>query len=422
MTNHALPDLRNHRGKLLAVCLGALSLGLPSSAADVSSQPLAWIHFSRSDKDISLFNGYPMYFVSGGGLEVHLDADPDPEHSLAFMWLCKENPGRGSSRSMKVAVNGNETVRTHPAVEERESAFFWDVVPVSTFGINKREKGNYHIVANRNPDGNHSSVVLQGIRLITDRKQLQTLALPAATRKARFINPGPLTKAENLARKVDRHAARNRIHENWVGEKKLSQKEIQEDEFLSAAWKFADTAITHGRDNYGPENSALFVQHLNRETLKAPATLGWLKPAHGGPDHPVILSRFERSQNLLRFLASMSLFTGDARYAETVMDSMICMFEDYIYPRSGLLAFGNHMSIDLVEGQAYSDGRGSEQFELQETFPFYEFFHDVSPEKTSRFIKGIWETYLRDWHSMRYNRHANFNTRVDIETVWNRPL
>lgn len=34
-----------------------------------------------------------MYFVSGGGLEVHLDADPDPEHSLAFMWLCKENPG-----------------------------------------------------------------------------------------------------------------------------------------------------------------------------------------------------------------------------------------------------------------------------------------------------------------------------------------
>ena len=137
MTNHALPDLRNHRGKLLAVCLGALSLGLPSSAADVSSQPLAWIHFSRSDKDISLFNGYPMYFVSGGGLEVHLDADPDPEHSLAFMWLCKENPGRGSSRSMKGAVNGNETVRTHPAVEERESTFFWDVVPVSTFGINQ---------------------------------------------------------------------------------------------------------------------------------------------------------------------------------------------------------------------------------------------------------------------------------------------
>ena len=422
MTNRARPDLRNPLGKLLAVCLCALSPGLPASAADVSSQPLAWIHFSRNDKDISLFNGYPMYFVSGGGLEVHLDVDPDPEHSLAFMWLCKENPGRGSSRSMKVAVNGNETVRTHPAVEERESAFFWDVVPASTFGINKKEKGNYQIVANRNPEGNHSSVVLQGIRLITDQKQLQTLALPATTRKARFINPGPLTKAENLARKVDRHAARKRIHENWVGEKKLSRKAIQEDEFLSAAQKFADTAITHGRDEYGPENSALFVQHLNRETLKAPGTLGWLKPAQGGPDHPVILSRFERSQNLLRFLASMSLFTGDARYAEAVMDSMICMFEDYIYPRSGLLAFGNHMSIDLIEGQAYSDGRGSEQFELQETFPFYEFFHDVSPGKTSRFIKGIWETYIRDWHSMRYNRHANFNTRVDIETVWNRPL
>ncbi len=422
MTNSARPDLQNPLGKLLAVCLCALSLDVTASAADVSSQPLAWIHFSRDDKDISLFNGYPMYFVSGGGLEINLDVDPDPEHSLAFMWLCKENPGRGSSRSMKVLVNGNEKVLTHAAVGDKEGAFFWDVVPVTAFGINKRGKGNYHIVANRNPEGNHSSVVLQGIRLITDEKQLETLALPDATRKARFIKPGPLTEDDRLDRKVDRRAARKRIHRNWVGEKKLSKRAIKEDEFLSAAQKFADTAIMHGRDEYGPENSALFVQHLNRETLKAPGTMGWLKPAQGGPNHPVILSRFERSQNLLRFLASMSLFTGDARYAEAVMDSMICMFEDYIYPRSGLLAFGNHMSIDLIEGQAYSDGRGSEQFELQETFPFYEFFHDVSPGKTSRFIKGIWETYIRDWHSMRYNRHANFNTRVDIETVWNRPL
>ena len=414
--------LQGLMSRILAICLFSLLPGPVVSAADRSLHPLAWIHFNRGDKDISLFNGYPMHFVSGGGLEIHLDVDPDPGHALAFMWLCKENPGRGSTRSMKLLVNGRETVRSHPAVGNREGAFFWDVVPVSTFGITRREKGNYHIIATRNPEGNHSSVVLQGIRLITSEKQLEPLVLPTGTRNARFLRPGPLSEEEKLARRVDRHAARKRIHQNWVGDTKLSREDIRKDEFLSAAQKFADTAVTHGRDTYGAENSALFVQHLNRETLKAPGTLGWLKPALGGPDHPVILSRFERSQNLLRFLAAMSLFTGDARYAEAVMDSMICMFEDYIYPRSGLLAFGNHMSIDLVDGQAYSDGRGSEQFELQETFPFYEFFHDVSPAKTSRFIRGIWETYIRDWHSMRYNRHANFNTRVDFETVWNRPL
>ena len=77
MTNRIQPDLRCPLGKLLAVYLSTLYLGLSSSAADVSSEPIAWIHFSRGDKDISLFNGYPMYFVSGGGLEVHLDVDPD---------------------------------------------------------------------------------------------------------------------------------------------------------------------------------------------------------------------------------------------------------------------------------------------------------------------------------------------------------
>ena len=422
MPNNFSPDTHTPNRNLLTGCLYALCFCATTFAADVFSHPLAWIHFNRDHKDIALFNGYPMYFVSGGGLELNINVNPDPGHSLAFMWLCKENPGRGSNRSMKLRVNGAETVRTHPAVGDQEGVFFWDIVPVTAFGINERAEGHYHIVANRNPEEHYSSVVLQGIRLITDEKQLETLPLPTSTHKVQFIHPGPLTEDGRLDRKVNRDAARKRIHQNWVGKKKLSKRAIKADEFLSAAQKFADTAITHGRDEYGAETSAIFVQHLNRETLKAPGTIGWLKPSQGGPNHPMVLSRFERSQNLLRFLASMSLFTGDPRYSEAVMDSMICMFEDYIYPRSGLLAFGNHMSIDLVEGKAYSDGRGSEQFELQDTFPFYEFFYDVSPDKTSRFIKGIWESYVRNWHSMRYNRHANFNTQVDVTKVWNRPV
>ena len=61
--------LQNLMSRILAICLFSLLPAPVGSAADHSPHPLAWIHFSRNDKDISLFNGYPMHFVSGGGLE-----------------------------------------------------------------------------------------------------------------------------------------------------------------------------------------------------------------------------------------------------------------------------------------------------------------------------------------------------------------
>ncbi len=197
---------------------------------------------------------------------------------------------------------------------------------------------------------------------------------------------------------------------------------MKADEFLAAAVKFGDTVVEHGRDEYGPEKSPMFVQFLHRGTLRSPATLGWMRPDKGGSPNPVILARFERSQNLLRALASLSLMTGDEKYAQSAMDATICMFEDYSYPNSGLIVFGNHMTIDLAGGRAYSDMRSNEQFELADVFPFYDFFYDVSPEKTSRFVRGIWEAYVRDWHTMRYNRHASFNEQVDFEKTWDRPM
>ena len=133
MTDSLNPDTHTPNRKLLTGCLYAFCLSATTFAADVLSHPLAWIHFNRNHKDISLFNGYPMYFVSGGGLELNINVNPDPGHSLAFMWLCKENPGRGSNRSMKVSVNGAETVRTHPAVGDQEGVFFWDIVPAVSY-------------------------------------------------------------------------------------------------------------------------------------------------------------------------------------------------------------------------------------------------------------------------------------------------
>ena len=384
----------------------------------IEEEPLAWIHFTKYDKKVALFNNFYMYYVGGvEKIEIEMRVDPDPKHKLAFMWICKES----APRSMKIAVNGKAKVVERNATGNGKQPFFWDVIPVAEFGIDKAKKGKYTIVVTC-PDEAQNDGILGGVRLIADDKQLENMMLSSDRRRTRLISPGTMSEEERKKTRIDRTAARERVLENWVAKKKLSKTDIQKDEFLAAAVKFANTVVEHGRDEYGPEKSPMFVQFLHRDVLKSPATLGWLRPDQGGPSHPIIPARFERSQNLLRLLVSLSSMTGDGKYAQSAMDATICMFEDYAYPNSGLIVFGNHMTIDLAGGRAYSDARANEQFELEDVFPFYEFFHDVSPEKTSRFVKGIWEAYTRDWHSMRYNRHASFNEPIDFQKTWDRTM
>lgn len=79
----------------------------------------------------------------------------------------------------------------------------------------------------------------------------------------------------------DDTVARKRIAKKWVGKKKLSATEIQKDEFLSAAAKFGDTVVKHGRDVYGPKHTPLFVTYLNRELLKSPAKIPQMRVDQG---------------------------------------------------------------------------------------------------------------------------------------------
>ena len=230
-------------------------------------------------------------------------------------------------------------------------------------------------------------------------------------------HPGSLSEAEVSARKIDLEVAKRRVRANWVGKNPAKQ-----DEFLAAAAKIGDTAIKHGRDVYGAKHTPMFVRFLNREKLRAPRSIASMPPALGGADKPIIQTQWDRTQNLLRTLVGLSQATGDPKYADAAMEATAHMFEEYSMPHSGLLVFGNHMTIDLLDDRGYSDGRSGDIFELEVAFPFYDFWHDVSPTKTDRFIKGCWEVYVRDWHTMHYNRHAGFNKNIDFTRTFERPM
>ena len=386
---------------------------------DTAPTPHAWIHFTRFDKQVALFNGYYIYYTDREKpLEFRIDVPPDPAHRLAFQWVTKHGP----TRSMTVELNGAKNTVRHPSRGNGKQAFFWDSLPVSEFGV--KEGGNVKQYRLRIwcPEDAEEDAAIAGIRLITDDAQLLPAKLAEDRHKFTLIQPGSMTKAERLATQIDRTAARKRVRENWTGKKKLDEKEIAGDEFLAAAVRFGETAIRHGRDVYGPVHTPMFVRYLHRGRLQAPASLASMPPALGGAPAPIVQTQFDRSQNLLRTLVGLSQATGDPKYAEAAMEASIHMFEEYAMPHSGLIVFGNHMTIDLIGDRSYSDGRSGDIFELEDVFPFYEFWYDVAPLKTERFIKGCWEVYVRDWHTMHYNRHAGFNKNIDFNQTWERPL
>ena len=80
----------------------------PLNAAD----PLAWIQFTRHDKEAVLYNGFYMYYAEREKpLEFTIDVPPDPAHKLAFKWVAKH----GSIRSMLVELNGEKMIVNHSA-------------------------------------------------------------------------------------------------------------------------------------------------------------------------------------------------------------------------------------------------------------------------------------------------------------------
>ena len=208
----------------------------------------------------------------------------------------------------------------------------------------------------------------------------------------------------------------------WTGDRRLSKEEITKDEFLSAAARFADTAVKHGRDVYGPKHTPLFVTYLNRELLKSPAKIPYMRVNQGCSPTPTVDMDFDESQNLFRGLVALSQCTGDPKYAAAVMEAMLYTRDNLSTPKNGLFPMGAHTGFDLITERAYCDNRPYPCIELNGCYPFFEFLYDVDPEFTSTLVKGIWEAFLIDWHGMTYNRHASLAKKPDFAKTWERPL
>ncbi len=202
----------------------------------------------------------------------------------------------------------------------------------------------------------------------------------------------------------------------WIGKKALSADEIDSNRFLKAACQYANTVIQYGRDRYSGKGMPLFADCMHVEHLKAPRSM--TSHRTGTEPKPTVWSFFHNQQNLMRFLASLSQFTGEGKYINAAGEATEYMFNNYWYKESGLLHWGGHGYVDLVTGNTY--GMKGVVHEIEDVYPYWELLRAVNPERGEMLMKGIWEANVKDWNALHYNRHGDFKKQVDHANTWNR--
>lgn len=175
--------------------------------------------------------------------------------------------------------------------------------------------------------------------------------------------------------------------------------EVDSQAYLKAAERFADTVLEHGRDRFGAQETPLFVDGLQVETLE-PAV--WKKDGEAW-----VLCNFASQQPLMRLLDGLSALTGEEHYRQAAVEATSYALENLV-SESGLLYWGGHRAWDLRTERSVGQYDGIHEMKGHQ--PYYALMWEVNEQATRELLASIWAGHILDWKRMDYNRHADMNT------------
>src|ERR1035438_5503842 len=178
---------------------------------------------------------------------------------------------------------------------------------------------------------------------------------------------------------------------------------------LDAVIKFADNLLKDGKDVYSGKATPLLVNGINVFT-KEPVK--WIF----SDGNEAVLSDFACQQNLMRVLVSLSNLTGDEKYKSAAKNILQYMFEHF-QDTSGLLQWGGHKFIDLKSLNAVGPSDKELVHELKNAYPYYDFWYEVNPEATVKFIKAFWNAHVYNWKTLEISRHGKYG--LIPGDIWN---
>ena len=171
------------------------------------------------------------------------------------------------------------------------------------------------------------------------------------------------------------------------------------DPYLTAVRTFAENALDHGRDTYGPKKTPLFVDGLNVDT-REPAK--WKLKGKTW-----VLSNQASQQNLMRVLDGLSRTTGEPKYREAAVEAIRYVFE-HLQDKGGMLHWGGHRIYDALGDKPVGEGVNHE---FKHHYPYFELMWQVDPKATRRLIEGTWTAHVTRWDILDVNRHGSYGRK-----------
>lgn len=177
--------------------------------------------------------------------------------------------------------------------------------------------------------------------------------------------------------------------------------------YLTAAQRYAEALLEHGRDTSGSQPSPLFAVAMNRQNYQRgnfPAIAGIRSS-----DRILNGANPMHDANLYQVLYALTALTGNARYGEEADRTLTFFFEHCQSPQTGLMAWGEHLGWDF-DRDALSGGK-AETHEFFRPWVLWDRCFALAPEACLRFARGLWENQIHNHETGEFSRHARWSRR-----------
>jgi hypothetical protein len=192
---------------------------------------------------------------------------------------------------------------------------------------------------------------------------------------------------------------------------------VQWPDYLSLVRAYADAMIEDGRDVYGQEHTPLFVEELDRKTMRMLEGKALQKAAAiprsewGIRSHDRMLggANPHHCQNLYQVLYVLTEITGEKRYADEAERSLKYFLEHCQSEATGLLCWGEHAGWDLRRDRHLEKSSG-DIHEFYRAWILWDRCWQLADGACRRFAVGLWEHQIGNRNTGDFSRHAKISS------------
>lgn len=177
--------------------------------------------------------------------------------------------------------------------------------------------------------------------------------------------------------------------------------------YLDAVKRFADLALEHGRDSYGPKKTPLFVDSLSVTDYKPYRWQNNLDTDQSDYPAEFISANFGMNLQLLTTLDELSKLSGDSTYAEAAELAARYGIE-HLQNGHGLIFWGHHATYDALHDVVVGLKQPIPTYETKTMVPNYAYLARFDREAVIKHTAQTVNVAMLGWEKIEFTRHMSY--------------